>query len=252
MLHKFVQPNILSICKQCVSRTNVHHHRRCISFIAKATPNPFAFKFEALEDIDDVFNKYLSFLHNASLPRQFSTPDLAANYSSLAKNILNVHGVDNIFFGDTYITLQIENNIDIEWEDVEKSVSVEMINFFETYNHESQIDLHIGDNHNIQKILSNEKKEGKVVQHSNIDLVNEIGNVIDEKVRPHVQADGGDVEFVIFDENGIVHLRMLGACVSCPSSTVTVRFMIKNMLQYYFDEVNDVKHVDWEEEEGED
>ena len=61
MLHKFLQPNILSICKQCVSRTNVHHHRRCISFIAKATPNPFAFKFEALEDIDDVFNKYLSF-----------------------------------------------------------------------------------------------------------------------------------------------------------------------------------------------
>ena len=59
-------------------------------------------------------------------------------------------------------------------------------------------------------------------------------------------------EFVIFDENGIVHLRMLGACVSCPSSTVTVRFMIKNMLQYYFDEVNDVKHVDWDEEEGKD
>ena len=54
MLHTFLQPNILSICKQCVSRTNVHHHRRCISFIAKATPNPFAFKFEALEDIDDV------------------------------------------------------------------------------------------------------------------------------------------------------------------------------------------------------
>ena len=72
-----------------------------IKFEGEESTNPFAFKFEALEDIDDVFNKYLSFVHNASLPRQFSTPDLAANYSSLAKNILNVHGVGNIFVDDT-------------------------------------------------------------------------------------------------------------------------------------------------------
>ena len=51
-------------------------------------------------------------MHNASLPRQFSTPDLAANYSSLAKNILNVHGLGNIFVDDTNTTLQIENNIE--------------------------------------------------------------------------------------------------------------------------------------------
>ena len=86
-----------------------------------------------------------------------------------------------------------------------------------------------------------------MIQHPDTDLIKEIGITIDKKVRPHVQADGGDVEFVMLDNKGVVHLRMLGACISCPSSTVTVRFMIKNMLQHYYEEINDVKHVDWDE-----
>merc|ERR1711991_14100 len=86
-----------------------------------------------------------------------------------------------------------------------------------------------------------------LVRHPNNQLTVEIQQIIDEKVRPHVQADGGDVDFVLLDSDGVVHLRMLGACISCPSSTVTVRFMIKNMLQYYFEEVNDVKQVEWAE-----
>jgi Fe-S cluster biogenesis protein NfuA len=69
--------------------------------------------------------------------------------------------------------------------------------------------------------------------------------LLEEHVRPHVQADGGDVAFAGFDPStGTVRLRLVGACASCPSSTTTVRFMIRNLLCHYVDEVRDVVEVE--------
>ncbi len=73
----------------------------------------------------------------------------------------------------------------------------------------------------------------------------EILRVIDEKVRPNLQLDGGDVEYRGF-ENGIVKLRLVGACIGCPSSTATLRFSIKNLLTFLIDEVEDVEQV-WDD-----
>ena len=76
-------------------------------------------------------------------------------------------------------------------------------------------------------------------------VVEEIREVLDTHVRANVQADGGDVELHSFDpDTGDVVLRLKGPCVSCASSTVTVQFMIKNVLQHYVPEVNDVSALD--------
>ena len=76
------------------------------------------------------------------------------------------------------------------------------------------------------------------------ELWDRIDAVIETEIRPHVQADGGDVEMCGLGEDGTVSLAMVGACASCPSSTVTLRFMIRNLLLFRFpEEVTDVKGV---------
>ena len=68
--------------------------------------------------------------------------------------------------------------------------------------------------------------------------------LLETKIRPFVQADGGDVEFHGFAmEGGVVRLKLVGACASCPSSTVTMKFNIKNLLTHYIPEVKDVVAV---------
>ena len=180
------------------------------------------------------------------MPRQFASPDRAAGYSRLAELILQVDGVESVFFGDAYLTLQISNDLDIEWEVVEEGVTTQMKLFFESYIVTAERAADTTSGTNIARKHDTDSSPNPR-RHPNQKLTLEIQQIIDEKVRPHVQADGGDVDFLLLDSEGIVHLRMLGACVSCPSSTVTVRFMIKNMLQHYFEEVKDVEHVDWDE-----
>ena len=81
-----------------------------------------------------------------------------------------------------------------------------------------------------------------------------VAAVIDAEVRPHVLSDGGDVELHRVDEaEGLVSLRLVGACASCPSSTVTIKFMITNLLRYRFpDEVREVVKYEEEEEDSND
>lgn len=66
--------------------------------------------------------------------------------------------------------------------------------------------------------------------------------LLDTRIRPTVQEDGGDVKFVAF-EDGVVKLKLQGACTSCPSSVVTLKNGIQNMLQFYIPEVISVEQV---------
>ena len=89
---------------------------------------------------------------------------------------------------------------------------------------------------------SDEEEEEEGEENRDAEVVRAVLELLDEKVRPHVQADGGDVEFDRF-EDGIVYLSLVGACASCPSSTVTVRFMIQNLLTHMVPEVTGVREV---------
>ena len=159
---------------------------------------------------------------------------------------MQVDGIESIFFGDAYLTLQISNDMDNVRETVESHVTTQLKHFFESYSvtPERTVDMTIGDNTGANNDADNNLN---LVRHPNNQLTveNPTDNLMkrfDPMFKWMVHVD-----FVLPDSDGVVHLRMLGACMGCPSSTVTVRFMIKNMLQHYFEEVKDVEHVDWDE-----
>lgn len=81
--------------------------------------------------------------------------------------------------------------------------------------------------------------------------VDEIKEIISERIRPTIQEDGGDIEFVSYSDN-IVKVKLHGACTHCPSSAITLKNGVKNMLQFYIPEVQDVEQVyeDSDEESG--
>ena len=82
-------------------------------------------------------------------------------------------------------------------------------------------------------------------------IENHIRELIEERARPHAQSDGGDITFRNYDhEAGIVHVVMRGACAGCSSSTVTLKFMVLNLLQHYIEGVTDIEGHD--EEDGDD
>ena len=73
-------------------------------------------------------------------------------------------------------------------------------------------------------------------------IVNEIKTLLDEKIKPAVAQDGGDISFIKFDE-GVVFLQLRGACAGCPSSTLTLKSGIENMLKYYIPEIVSVEAI---------
>jgi Fe-S cluster biogenesis protein NfuA len=75
------------------------------------------------------------------------------------------------------------------------------------------------------------------------DIIEQIKTLLDEKVRPAVAGDGGDIVYRGFKE-GVVYLQMQGACAGCPSSTITLKHGIENLLKYYVPEVTDVRPVE--------
>mmetsp|Transcript_35995 Transcript_35995/g.41066 ORF Transcript_35995/g.41066 Transcript_35995/m.41066 type:complete len:106 (-) Transcript_35995:76-393(-) len=77
------------------------------------------------------------------------------------------------------------------------------------------------------------------------EIVAMIKQLLETKIRPAVQGDGGDIRFAGFDpQTGIVSVRLVGACVGCPSSTVTLKLGVENMLMHYIPEVNQVLKLD--------
>ena len=97
-----------------------------------------------------------------------------------------------------------------------------------------------------ETLISEEKTKGKESlksDSSDSDIVKQIKELLDTRVRPAVAMDGGDIVYQNF-EDGIVYLHMQGACSGCPSSTATLKMGIENMLKHYIPEVQEVRPVD--------
>jgi Fe-S cluster biogenesis protein NfuA len=95
------------------------------------------------------------------------------------------------------------------------------------------------------KIDENTTQNDEKTQQIFEGIAKEIADLIDERVRPAVEMDGGDIEFIRFDEEtGIVYVRMKGSCNGCPSSSATLKGGIKKMLEYYVPEVTDVMPIE--------
>jgi len=143
----------------------------------------------------------------------------------LADKILSLQGTTMVFFGKDFITVKKENNL--EWNDLKHEII-------------SEINDHylMGNNVVIEKNF--EKKDVGLKKDESNEIVNKIKEVLDSKIRPAVARDGGDIIFKSF-QDGIVKVQLKGSCSGCPSSIMTLKQGVQNLLCHYIPEVKSVE-----------
>ena len=140
--------------------------------------------------------------------------------SELVKNLLSINGVTGVFLGIDF--LSINKKEDITWEDI-KHIVISLINEFYATGKEF--------------VIANELFEEKKEKHSEIEK--KIISILETKIRPAVAKDGGDIKFKEFKE-GVVKVELQGSCSGCPSSTMTLKQGVQNLLCHYLPEVKEV------------
>jgi len=146
----------------------------------------------------------------------------AAGRSPLATRIFDVEGVTGVFFGSDFVTV---SKGAVDWNDIKPAVLGAIMDHFTSG--AALIE------HAAEETGDGEDDDGVVMQ---------IKELLETRVRPAVAQDGGDIIFHGF-EDGVVHLEMHGACAGCPSSTMTLKHGIENMLRHYIPEVLEVRQT---------
>ncbi len=154
---------------------------------------------------------------------EFLTPEEANRQSPLAARLFEITGVKSVFYGADFISITKSENV--EWTDIKTFILGVL---FEQFSMNKPV------------MISFESNDSNGGLETEITL--KIRSILDERVRPAVAKDGGDIVFDRFDK-GIVFLRMRGACSGCPSSTMTLKMGIENMLRHYVPEVLEVRAV---------
>ena len=142
--------------------------------------------------------------------------------NELINNLLSVNGIEGIFLGKDFISINKSDNV--SWEDI-KHIVISLINDFYSNGKECIIEKNlIEDDENLKEV------EKKIVQ------------ILDQKIRPAVAKDGGDIKFKEF-KNGVVKVQLQGSCSGCPSSILTLKQGVQNLLCHYIPEVKQVESI---------
>jgi len=184
------------------------------------TPNPATLKF--IPDGHVV-------LKNGTA--EFKNQKQAESKSPLALQLFTITGVEAVFFGHDFITITKSGNA--VWKYLTSEIQAVIMDFFLTGKEPM---FENKENENSNEVNKNLPEEG------DSEIVKQIKELIEIKVRPAVAMDGGDIIFHSF-ENGVVYLMLKGSCSGCPSSTVTLKSGIENMLKHYIPEVESVEQV---------
>ena len=171
----------------------------------EVTPNPNSLKFLPGKKVSN------------SGPYEITNKDDTQN--ALVRNILSINGVEGIFLGEDFISVNKKEKI--KWDDI-KHIVISFINDFYSEGKEIVIDESLNE------------------QNSNLDeLEQRIVKILDQKIRPAVARDGGDIKFKEF-KDGVVKVQLQGSCSGCPSSTMTLKQGVQNLLCHYLPEVKEV------------
>ncbi|KAF0978782.1 hypothetical protein FDP41_001852 [Naegleria fowleri] len=210
--HQLFLLNSASSCLFSVTQRNI--------FIRSSeTPNPASMKFfPEFKVLDEKEYPDISSL-------EISNP-LQAYVSPLAKLLFKIDGVKGVFLSRDFVTVTIDDPS--MWSHVKLEVFSTLNNFFE----------------NGGTVLNREAKpnEDTMIQEGDDEVIIAIKEILETRIRPMVQEDGGDIVFSRFDdETGTVYVKLQGSCASCPSSTETLKNGIENMLMHYVAEVERVE-----------
>ena len=172
------------------------------------TPNPNSLKFLP----GKMVSEHESF--------EVTNKDETSN--ELVRNLLSINGVEGIFLGKDFIS--INKSKDFSWDDI-KHIVTSLINDFYSSGKECVIEKNL-----LNKTENLAEIEEKIVK------------ILDQKIRPAVAKDGGDIKFKEF-KNGIVKVQLQGSCSGCPSSTATLKQGVQNLLCHYIPEVKEVEAI---------
>ena len=184
------------------------------------TPNPDTLKFLPGKKVSEVG------------PIEFLKNDKSIKVS-LANKILSLEGTVMVFFGEDFITVKKEK--DLNWDDLKHGIISEINDYYSKGN-----EVVVSKDLKLAKILSESASDSKPVQSN--EIINKINEVLDSKVRPAVAKDGGDITFKSF-KDGVVTVELKGSCSGCPSSIMTLKQGVQNLLCHYIPEVKNVEAI---------
>ncbi|PJE34369.1 NifU family protein [Pseudooceanicola lipolyticus] len=179
----------------------------------ESTPNPATLKFLPGQTVLEAGTA------------DFPSADTAEK-SPLASRIFGVDGVEGVFFGNDFVTVTKSDSVD--WDHIKPAILGAVMEHYQ-----SGLPVMEGDS----ATSGHAAHEGE-----DAEIVGQIKELLDTRVRPAVAQDGGDITFHGF-ERGVVYLHMQGACAGCPSSTLTLKMGIENLLRHYIPEVTEVRPV---------
>ena len=174
----------------------------------EVTPNPNSLKFLPGKIVSN---------HGS-----FEVTNKDESNNELVRSLLSINGVRGIFLGKDFIS--INKNDSTSWENI-KHIVISLINDFYSDGKEYVIDKNLEENtENLEEI------EKKIIK------------ILEQKIRPAVAKDGGDIKFKEF-KNGLVKVQLQGSCSGCPSSTMTLKQGVQNLLCHYIPEVKEVEAI---------
>ena len=178
----------------------------------ETTPNPDSLKFLSEKTI------------STSGTEEFQKEQKDKVNIPFVKELLDFKGVELILLSEKF--LSVKKTKEVPWSELKPMVISHLNDYFAKNN---------------EPILNDKKKTPKNANSSS-EIVNKIMEVLDTKIRPAVARDGGDIKFVSF-EDGVVKVLLQGSCSGCPSSLMTLKQGVQNLLKHYVKEVNTVEAV---------
>ena len=180
--------------------------------VTELTPNPDSLKFLSEKTISEAGTE------------EFQKKDLSKIKNEFVKNLLNLQGVELILLSDNF--LSVKKTKEISWDVLKPTVISHINDYFQK---------------NKKPILTKKINKQDKVSEIN-DIEERILKVLDTKIRPAVAKDGGDIKFKSF-KDGVVHVELQGSCSGCPSSLMTLKQGVQNLLCHYVEEVKSVEAI---------
>jgi len=184
------------------------------------TPNPDTLKFLPGKKVSEIG------------PIEFLKNDKSIKVS-LANKILSLEGTVMVFFGEDFITVKKEKKLN--WKDLKHGIISEINDYYSKGNN-----VVVGKDLKLENILNKSKSSSEPIQSN--EIIDKINEVLDSKIRPAVAKDGGDITFKSFTD-GVVTVELKGSCSGCPSSIMTLKQGVQNLLCHYIPEVKSVEAI---------
>jgi len=178
----------------------------------ESTPNPDSLKF--------ISEKIISAIGT----EEFQKNKINETSNSFIKELLGFNGVELVLLSKNFLSVKKTKNV--TWEELKPMVVSHLNDYFEKNN---------------EPILNNNTIQPNKASN-NDETINKIIEVLDTKIRPAVARDGGDIKFKSF-KNGVVKVELQGSCSGCPSSLMTLKQGVQNLLKHYVKEVNSVEAI---------